>query len=445
MKTIRFFLFGILLMAAMSLVSCRKDPSVPTGKVFNAESGGDNTLDSLTISVIANPSNGGEVDGGGTYRKGQECTVIASPNDGYTFVNWRENDSIVAEDKLFRFTVVNNRTLVAHFATNPQSFTVSVSANPSNGGIVTGGGVYQQGQQCAVTATANEGYTFVNWTENGSVASTNASYQFTVTCSRTLVANFTAQPQVPQGAICGKFTINEDGDRVYFSQGNLQYQASTNIWKFADNQYDYIGSENTNVSQTYRGWIDLFGWGTSGWNNGNSYYHPWDSDNSDGSLYGPPGHFTLTDSYSNADQWRTLDGYEWRYVLMYRTTTSGFRYAKAQVNGVNGVLLLPDDWDISTYSLNYINNDNASFNSNVISATQWMTLENAGAVFLPAAGYRDGTSVSDVGSFGDYWTTWSSGDNSARFVGFNDGSLGTYDGGSRHYGRSVRLVTSHLN
>ena len=51
----------------------------------------------------------------------------------------------------------------------------------------------------------------------------------------------------PIGAIDGKFTINEDGGQIYFSQGNLQYQASTNTWKFAESQYDYIGDANSNL------------------------------------------------------------------------------------------------------------------------------------------------------------------------------------------------------
>ena len=71
-------------------------------------------------------------------------------------------------------------------------YTVSVSANPSAGGTVSGGGTYQQGQNCTVTATANSGYTFTNWTENGTQVSTNANYTFIVTSNRTLVAVFTA-------------------------------------------------------------------------------------------------------------------------------------------------------------------------------------------------------------------------------------------------------------
>lgn len=68
-------------------------------------------------------------------------------------------------------------------------YTITVSANPSNGGTVTGGGTYQQGQACTVTTTANTSYDFVNWTENGNVVSTDASYSFTVTGNRTLTAN----------------------------------------------------------------------------------------------------------------------------------------------------------------------------------------------------------------------------------------------------------------
>ena len=146
-----------------------------------------------TVSVSANPTNGGTVSGGGTYQQGQSCTVTATPATGFTFLRWTENGSQVSTNASYTFTVTGNRTLVAQFQAQPQNYTVSVSANPTNGGTVSGGGTYQQGQQCTVHATANTGYTFTNWTENGNVVSTNANYSFTVTSNRTLVANFTAQ------------------------------------------------------------------------------------------------------------------------------------------------------------------------------------------------------------------------------------------------------------
>ena len=150
---------------------------------------------SYTISVSANPTNGGTVTGGGTYNQGQSCTVSATANSGFTFTNWTENGSVVSTQANYTFTVSGNRTLVANFQTQPQSYTITVSANPANGGSVTGGGTYQQGQSCTVQATPASGYTFLRWTENGSQVSTNASYTFTVTGNRTLVAQFQAQPQ----------------------------------------------------------------------------------------------------------------------------------------------------------------------------------------------------------------------------------------------------------
>ena len=148
---------------------------------------------SYNITVSANPTNGGTVTGGGTYQQGQSCTVHATANNGFTFTNWTENGNVVSTQANYTFTVTGNRTLVANFQSQQQSYTISVSANPSNGGSVTGGGTYQQGQQCTVSATAATGYTFLRWTENGSQVSTNPNYTFTVTGNRTLVAQFQQQ------------------------------------------------------------------------------------------------------------------------------------------------------------------------------------------------------------------------------------------------------------
>ena len=157
-----------------------------------------------TVNVSANPTIGGSVTGGGTYNQGQSCTVTATPNAGYTFTNWTENGNVVSSQANYTFVVNNNRTLVANFQAQPQNYTITVSANPTNGGSVTGGGTFQEGQSCTVSATANTGYTFSNWTENGNVVSTQASYTFTVNSNRTLVANFAAQ----------QFTITATADPV---------------------------------------------------------------------------------------------------------------------------------------------------------------------------------------------------------------------------------------
>ena len=155
--------------------------------------GGGGTTYNITVS--ANPANGGNVTGGGSYNQGQSCTVTATANSGFTFTNWTENGSVVSTQVNYTFTVTGNRTLVANFQSQTQSYTITVSANPANGGTVSGGGTYQQGQSCTVSATPASGYTFLRWTENGTQVSTNANYTFTVTSNRSLVAQFQSQPQ----------------------------------------------------------------------------------------------------------------------------------------------------------------------------------------------------------------------------------------------------------
>lgn len=243
----------------------------------------------------------------------------------------------------------------------------------------------------------------------------------------------------PIGTINGAFTINANGDQVWFSQGNLQYTKSTGIWSFMEHQYDMVETDGQDVGEDYANQdvVSLFDWGTSGWNNGNVYYQPyntadssyryywWDDDYYICYCYGPTNgeyFYDLTGAYSNADwgvynaisnggnmggQWRTLTQDEWHYMLYDRSTLSGILYAYGSVNGVNGVILLPDNWSESTYSLNDTNtsnSDDVSFSSNIISVSQWGILETAGAVFLPCAGLRENVWVDYVGSKGYYWS-----------------------------------------
>ncbi len=146
------------------------------------------SLNSYTISASASPSTGGTVSGGGTYNYGATCTLTATANTGYTFTNWTKNGTVVSTNASYSFTVTSSGTYVAHFSLN--SYTISASASPSTGGTVSGGGTYNYGATCTLTATSNTGYTFTNWTKNGTVVSTNASYSFTVTSSGTYVAHF---------------------------------------------------------------------------------------------------------------------------------------------------------------------------------------------------------------------------------------------------------------
>ena len=309
-------------------------------------------------------------------------------------------------------------------------------------------GVYS-GSYAAVPAISNNGYL-------------TAGIEVTVTTEVNL-------GEVPTGAINGKFTINADGDQVYFSQGNLQYTISTQTWSFMEHQYNVVETAGQDVGTNYANQdvVSLFGWGTSGWNNGNLYYQPYNTetnyDPSTGYGYGPTDgtnyNYDLTGDYANADwgvynaisnggnmpnQWRTLTVDEWNYVINSRNTPSGIRYAKGSVNGVNGVILLPDSWSASTYALNYTNASAAPYTGNTITLADWATMEANGAVFLPAAGYRyrDGTHYA-YSDDGVYWSSSYGYGYSARYMVIGRSNLGTNcfigDNGSDS-GYSVRLV-----
>lgn len=255
-----------------------------------------------------------------------------------------------------------------------------------------------------------------------------------------------------------QFTIDNDGNKVYFSKGNLQYIGSAGngnasnsgaYWKFADHQWDCLGdngqgSSEKNVDR------DLFGWGTSGWNNGNIYYHPWDynrDQNEDiGYGYGPKKvlgdeisyNNDLTGDYANADwgvynaiknggnaagQWRTLTKDEWTYVINRENlSVMGF------VDGISGIILLPDNWLES--------NDPLGSDATNVSIDDWTDLlEAKGAVFLPGAGFRDGTTVDDTNVNCYYWSATNNGNGKAYIV-----SGTSIEGQNRNLGYAVRLV-----
>ncbi len=193
------------------------------------------TAITYTITVSANPSNSGTTSGGGTYNHGQSCTVIATSADGYTFMNWTENGTVVSTDANYTFVVTSNRSLVANFEEQlPDTYNINVSPNPNIGGTVTGGGTYAGGQQCTVTANANTGYTFINWTENGEVVTTNASYTFIVEGNRTLVANFTLN----------NYTISVTADPaeggMVTGAGNYVHGTTCTLTATANENYEFI-------------------------------------------------------------------------------------------------------------------------------------------------------------------------------------------------------------
>lgn len=240
-----------------------------------------------------------------------------------------------------------------------------------------------------------------------------------------------------EGALSGKFTINPQGDQVVFSQGNLQYKASTDTWRFAKNQYDTIGSRNANISAVYTGWIDLFGWGS-----GNDPIKTTTNEYAYNPFY-EWGANPISNGGNVANLWRTLTFSEWAYVLNTRPNCTNL-CGKATVNNVRGYVLLPDDWTLPS-GLSFTPSA-ADWTTNTYYADEWQEMEDAGAVMLVANGFRYGTT--DVGSFGVlvmYWsaTPTTGNEYTAGCVGFFNDLI--YTDNARSNGEGVRLVQDVTN
>ena len=157
----------------------------------------------LTITYPALPvkynvtvtAENGTVTGAGEYEEGKTATLTATPAEGYEFVNWTVGDSIVSTENPYSFVVTADIALVANFEKIPATkYNVTVTAE---NGTVEGAGEYEEGAEATLTATAAEGYNFVNWTVADSIVSTENPYSFVVTADVALVANFKAvEPEI---------------------------------------------------------------------------------------------------------------------------------------------------------------------------------------------------------------------------------------------------------
>ena len=258
------------------------------------------------------------------------------------------------------------------------------------------------------------------------------------------------EPETPSQGI-GTFSVSAD-KQVTFSKGNLQYTQSTNTWSFASTQYECLGTDNVtggSVSSdpTYgdsksgdalADKVDLFGWSTS-------------------ATYFGVSTSTSTSDYSGSfvdwgtnkigndvpNTWRTLTYDEWNYLLNTRTNASSLR-GVAQVNGVNGLIFLPDNWTCpegvtfkSGFHSDYSVEAYGQYQTFTIE--QWSKLESAGAVFLPVAGSRYGSNVGNVQDCGYYWSATEKDRLFARYLSFYSYEAFMCDD-YRRLGLSVRLV-----
>lgn len=306
------------------------------------------------------------------------------------------------------------------------TITVQCSQSLANGGVVwitLPAGSYNgldleftDNKGCVCTLTHKD---------NASAVPVNRSQYTTIDLSSTSVTFLPTE-----GVLNGEFSVSQS-KKVRFSKGNLQYNVTNQTWQFADNQYDYLGSNN-NASSL----VDYFGYG-------NSTTLTFTSNNdSDFQTWNDWGQNSITNGGGTANIWSTLTSDEWGYLL---GRSNGTKYGSATVDGKKGFVILPDNWTTTPAGLSFTSGVSSN---NVYSMDEWKDMEDAGAVFLPAAGNRPSSTsgISNVGNHGFYWTSTGYNDPTKAYS-FKFGGTGSssyaynanYES-NRHHGLSVRLV-----
>lgn len=310
----------------------------------------------------------------------------------------------------------------------------------------------------------------------------------------------------PVGAAPGIYTVNASR-KVYISQGNLQYNASNGWWRFADEQYDFVGDGSvcsgtvydvngealsTNVKRgstysanaSYVGWIDLFAWGTSGENASYPPYY-WGSStacpgNGSSNLYNtnyewgfrneinlPDGNGigASTGAAGVTGSWRTMSGgtgKEWEYLMTGRTRDCSYTFAYLTVKGstdtVPGMIVFADDYvqpntlgkvysfASNPSSMDVVTESEEAMAAATVSYSDWKQIETAGAVFLPCGGFRNSEgAVTTPGTTGVYWSSVYVDSKNAYRLRFSSSPISPGTSGIyRYYGSSVRLVKTKL-
>ena len=238
---------------------------------------------------------------------------------------------------------------------------------------------------------------------------------------------------LPDGALPGVFTVADDGQgnvkKVHFSQGNLTYSVTDTKWSFFEHQHYRAG--NGSASTTL---ISLFTWGYGNWSTDPYHKIYLEGHTSDGETFNPSEDWGS--QIGDGKTWRTLTSAEWQYLFDTRKMENGgARFENLTSSGITvegvtfyGMVLFPDDFtDQADWKTKY---------------TTWKALDDAGIVFLPAAGFRNGNGVTHVDSYAYYWSS-NAGDNiyRARRLFFSDQSVKPVSVDGRNLGFGVRLIT----
>lgn len=351
---------------------------------------------------------------------------------------------------------------------SPISFTLHGSYSVSYSKDVTVGFYYGPGADMTSNVTATPGTSF-SYTLDNLAKNTVYSYQAYIIEGGTEHKGAIKTFRTPDP----RFTVNvAEGRQVYLASGNLQYQPSTHTWRFAENPWNFVGGlvgsndygnvyeggvkcRNNYISDTYSGWIDLFGWGTK--NNPTETNNNFDDD--DYTLYTEVYSTTFSDWGDNIEpgmHWRTLKGDEWACMMgktsaaASRTTYGYFggveqvnaRYAMVTLEGFTGVILFPDVYyHPAGVAVPQSFGDASTSAQTAYTQAEWNQMAANGAIFLPTqTGYRSGTAYVSGVNNSYYWTSTYYTSYKAWRVTITSTQINASHTAELLYGYSVRLA-----
>lgn len=333
-------------------------------------------------------------------------------------------DGIVYGNELTFTTLATDIQVNTYEATNIGFYTATISAsiiNPQSTSISKCGFCWSTTEHPTIEneKVSNTYYSnsFSNTITNLYSSNTHYLRAFVTTDEGTIYGNEITlttieAPECPEYASNGLYTINDNGNQAWFSYGNLILDNYDN-WALSWEQWYHAG---TSVGPDH-----LFGWRE---NFGQPQFHNWRVPTG-----GPNG--------------------EWDYIFNKRTTTSGIRFAKGSIEGVEGIILVPDNWRTSIYGLSNTNNEESLYSSNYLTTANWRLLEAAGCIFLPAAGYLYHSviyycnQVEQTNPTGYYWSSTPKNNGQQYGIIFRNSYIHTQATPVMDRGYSVRLILDY--
>ena len=375
------------------------------------------------------------------FEIGQTLKLIATEATGYELYAWYsvagEDTKLIGDENPLEYIVNSTDDIVYAQFEKKTDFVLNV--DPKNAGNLalcndqpTDGSKtfqYTTATILELKAIPSYGYKFVGWYSNDAstpYATTPSVSALKGEGNETMVAKFEKDASVVDKVLTGAFEV-ANNKYVRFSPGNLQYQPFTHLFRFAADQNEAIRGGNMMINDNSIDWFDLFGWGTGDEPARTS------TNNADYATWTEWGTNPVVNGGNQADQWRTLTNSEWIHIFAGRPNADQ-KWGVGMVNGVQGMILLPDNFPITLP-----HPKNSNFNDNNYADSEWNWMESHGAVFLPLTGYRSGTSMQQTSTQGWYWSATPYSETMANHIKIASNGI-NYSTASKYTGQAVRLV-----